>query len=299
MILVLWYLPASFALAVQTRLSPKAFDPASITISFNPGLSYGFDQPQVRGENAYVRLAVGIGGLPPNIEAAADALEGTIEWQDGKTISMKVVDVHESPIVLPRRSDPRATEMKKVFDWVTPMAPAAFEAEKYKPGTFHGSLYLTLFGNAQSKTIPLQTRPVNVANGIQCYTFSIDYLLCRSALRWPKRIVYADFGQGMLTVWKTISYSPFPAAIDVTTIEEHLAPRQSPPDPLKAGSAAPDTATIQFKEPIAHFRKDFQLADITLRMPMPPPVYIHTGTQPARHENEDVYQSTAGGPQRR
>jgi hypothetical protein len=70
----------------------------------------------------------------------------------------------------------------------------------------------------------LQTRPVNVANGIQCYTYSIDYLLCRSALRWPSRIVSADFGQGMLPVGKTISYSPFPAFIDVSTIENTWRP---------------------------------------------------------------------------
>jgi hypothetical protein len=125
--------------------------------------------------------------------------------------------------------------------------------EREKPVSLRGSLYLTLFGNARAKTIPLQGAPVNALDGVQCYLGAFDQFFCRSAFRWPAKLVYAEFGTDISPLTQSVSYSPFPATLRLDPIETHWAP------------SLPHSAhevTVVVKEPLAHIRRDFELRGV-------------------------------------
>ena len=51
--------------------------------------------------------------------------------------------------------------------------------------TLHASLYLTVFGNPRSGTIPLQSTPVNAIGGLQCSLGIFNNFVCAAPFRWP------------------------------------------------------------------------------------------------------------------
>ena len=120
--------------------------------------------------------------------------------------------------------------------------------------TLQASLYLTLFGNARAKTILLQDTPVNVMDGLQCYSDIIADVLCRSAFRWPNLLVSASVGGANPNVFtQFISYSPFPASMHLNPIETRLA---------SASTLSTHEVTIIASEPLAHFRRDFEVRGV-------------------------------------
>jgi hypothetical protein len=118
-----------------------------------------------------------------------------------------------------------------------------------------GSLYLSLFGDAQATTIPLQAKRVELPDGLWCNATIFDQLSCESAFRWPNRLVYAKFQDNDVRPFKqTVSYSPFPSGLDFTVLEwrQVFAPRGE------------RQVTIITKRPIASFRQDFEIDNFDL-----------------------------------
>jgi hypothetical protein len=76
-------------------------------------------------------------------------------------------------------------------------------------------------------------------------------VFCRSAFRWPERLIYAQGADGSLnSLYQLISYSPFPSALSVNPIEEHWT---------SGLSQAAKQVTIISRRPIAHLRRDMEL----------------------------------------
>jgi hypothetical protein len=136
------------------------------------------------------------------------------------------------------------------------MDPIFFNEERGKPITLKSSLYLTLFGNARAKTVALQDTPVNVMDGLQCYSDIMGDVLCRSAFRWPNLMVSASVGGANPNVFtRFISYSPFPASMHLNPIETRLA---------LASTLSTHDVTIIVSEPLAHFRRDVEVRGVRL-----------------------------------
>jgi hypothetical protein len=140
---------------------------------------------------------------------------------------------------------------------------AFFRAQHNGPVTLRASLYFTLFGNARSQTIPVSDEPSNAIDGLQCYIDSVRAewdVYCRSAFRWPSRLVYAKLGRTDAKAFAQFaSYSPFPANLSIDPIEMRWASAYASGPPPNVRDV-----TITVEEPLAHLRRDFEARDVHL-----------------------------------
>jgi len=241
------YLPWSLAIAVQTGVSPRGFDASALQIKLDPGakrfLGIG-NQPGLRLVRLDLPLAVG--GVPHNVDVEAAALTVIFEGSGGRMWEPGAYEFQGVP-----RNIVRVGE--NVFDGIISMDPAFFNQERDQEVTLRGSLYLTLFGNPQVQTIPLQTTPVIAIGGLRCALGFLNQLFCISPLRWPERLVYARFQETDRSYFAwSISYSPFPAGLDFDSIEGHQVP--TPPSARQV--------TIISEEPLGHLRRDFEIPGV-------------------------------------
>ena len=127
--------------------------------------------------------------VPDSVEIQADALSVTVLGHDGRIWKSGPYDYPALPRNASRSDVP-------TFNGLVVIAPAFFSEERERKVTLRASLYLTLFGDSRLKTVPLQTTPINVMDGLQCrLTGVFNRFSCQSALRWPARLVYARFGE--------------------------------------------------------------------------------------------------------
>jgi len=251
---IYWTLPFPLAMAVQTGLSdPPAYSSAlqahlftEATAPKSPPLgAYSLRGPGVVG----LQFPITIQGLPDDITFRADSIPLTIEAPGGATWK-------------PDRRRPanvnRQTTRSGAVTFYTDvtMDRAFFKQVGEMPVTLRASIYLVAFGNDRSQTIPLLEKPVNVLKRLQCQLGAFDVVNCRSAFGWPRALVYSSFGQNLDPLFQSISYSPFPGELRINPIAAHWSV-----------SAPPRTTevTIVMKEPIAHFRRDFEIPKVYLR----------------------------------
>ncbi len=97
---------------------------------------------------------------------------------------------------------------------------------------------------------------------------------CRAAFRWPDRLVYAKLGRTSADSFaQFVSYSPFPAGLNIDPIETRWASAYAsgPPPTVR-------DVTILVEEPLAHLERDFEARDVRLNQFMARPM----GTVPSR-----------------
>jgi hypothetical protein len=152
-----------------------------------------------------------------------------------------------------------------------------YKQERGQPLKLQASFYFTLFGNVRSQTIPLTDQPTNALDGLQCYTNVVKAewdVYCRAAFRWPDRLIYAKLGHTNADSFaQFVSYSPFPASLNIDPIETRWASAfaSGPPPTVR-------DVTILVEEPLAHLQRDFEARDVRLNQFTSQPV----GTVPAR-----------------
>lgn len=247
-------LPRPLALGVQSHLSK---DP-TIARSIQAELAEPVRQPlwQQHDDKVALTLRVAVPGVPEGAEIQADGMSVSLLASDGNSLSFAIADCPEL-----RRETISAEEQDIAA--TCGADPAFFRRERGKLVTVHGSLYLTLFGNQRSQTIPLTNRPANALDGLQCYTDVVKAewdVYCRSAFRWPSRLIFARLGHTNANSFtQTVSYSPFPASLEIEPVETRWASGF-------ASGPAPNVrdVTIVVKEPLAHFRRDFSRGNVPL-----------------------------------
>jgi hypothetical protein len=97
----------------------------------------------------------------------------------------------------------------------------------------------------------------------------LNQLECRSAFRWPARIVsQKSSGSGVTPLTRLISYSPFPANLDLDPIVRKATDYYSR-DPLPADRPV----TIEIEEPLAFLRRDVEVSGVHFEVykDYPPP----------------------------
>jgi hypothetical protein len=234
------------ALSVQTGLSEQNFNGSALSASLESVKKSIFP---IRGHDqigeSEVAFPIAMRGVPAGMETEADALLATLTAPDGKIWNSRLLPAFVRP------GDPGITLVNADIG----VEPAFFLAESTRPVTLRVSLYLTLFGNPKSLTIPIQQEPVNVMDGLQCAEGVFIQFNCRSIFRWPRRRVYAATHSGSSeSSVTTISYSPFPAELGFGAPEQHS---------FSVPYATSDV-TITTKEPLSHFRADFTIPNVVL-----------------------------------
>jgi hypothetical protein len=256
------WLPPALPLTIQTWLSKEPALASPVRVSVEPAKRRDaaalMHRTRTVADTMQIPLPLVLTGLPEGVEARSDQLSVSFEWP-GRTVSPN----HNAGV-----SARSSGKGEVIFDAVADMSPQLFAAMRQAPMTIRGSVYITLFGEAESRKISLKRGPVNVQDGLQCYADEfkgeITQMRCRSFFSWPARLVYAqgngdenDFSNSL------VSYSPFPAGLSLSAMQLRWA------EPIKA-----DEATIVTKKPLVHFKRDFELRGIRLadfEEPLHPP----------------------------
>jgi hypothetical protein len=199
----------------------------------------------------FLNVPIRVSGVPAGEEIRADALAVAFVDASGKTWR-PALGVSDRYFASAGVTDTTS------FHWSAPINQQAFDRWKDRQLTLHASIYLTLFGNQRQKTIPLQIRPVNVVDGLQCSSGLSNDIFCRSAFRWPARIVDAKGTEADTRAFtQFISYSPFPAGMSINPIETRWAA-------APVLGVRPSEVTIVVAEPLAHLHRDIEVSGIRL-----------------------------------
>lgn len=226
------FVPPAFGMELQTRLSRRPDFASRLQVAVHGEKLF---IPKPSGPNV---ILLSVAEIPPNVEAHPDGASLEFDAPDGRSWRIFTDRIQERK------------EGKNLYS-VAFGEPKGFPPEQ-KDLRLRGSLYLTAFGPARSKSITLTTTPQNVSDGLQCdvdqFRGVIGQLRCRSAFRWPGLLVSAKVRDDLELMEPFISYSPFPAGMELDYVEEHRAGGPPPHNPV---------ASIVVREPIAHFRTDF------------------------------------------
>jgi hypothetical protein len=247
--------PWPFALAVESHMSKEPSLGSSIQVTLGNQLGEQSWPARMQPKVA-LHLPVSVQGLPKETEIQPDALSISFESSDGSRTASGLSECSE----LKRESisDSAATIVATCL-----ADPAFFSRQHTRPVTLRASLYFTLFGNAQSKTIPLTDQPSNAPDGLQCFTDNVRSewdVYCRSAFRWPSRLVYAKLGHTDANSFtQFVPYSPFPANLMIDPVETRWASAYAAgPAPIVRD------VTIITEAPLAHLRRDFEAPGVHL-----------------------------------
>lgn len=133
-----------------------------------------------------------------------------------------------------------------------------------------GSLYLSVFGDAESRTIPFTSHPVNAQDGLQCYSGfdstvrdrdSFNHYSCRAFFGWPSRLVYAKTGDRKSEFTRLLSYSPFPSGLDLDSTESRYTSLVLNDGTSREGL---HEVTIVTEKPLVHLRRDLEAPHVSM-----------------------------------
>ena len=239
-------LPWPVMMSVQAAISRESFQTSSLKVdlaSVKYGAFPGMGPRRGPAPPERICLPLRLNGVPANREAAVDSLSVTLEARDGRSWSSGVT----APIAV--------ESGETIVDASLPVDPAFLMIERAHPLTARARIYLTLFGDPQSATIPIQAGPpVDAINGLQCWAGLLNQLSCRSLFRWPGKRVYARTREGVESFVRTFSYSPFPATLGFNPVETHS---------FSSGLASKEV-TITTKAPLSHFSFEAVLDGVVL-----------------------------------
>lgn len=248
-------MPWPVALALQSHLSRPRAQAMSINISLGHTPADRFWPAQMKPKVA-LHFPLLVEGIPDGTELQPDAVSISLQASDGRSMQLGPQDC--SNLKRGTISANAAT-----ITAVCSADPSSFQAQRQRPVTLRASLYFTLFGNAQSRNIPLSDDPANAPGGLQCFTDQVKSewdVYCRSAFRWPARLVYAKLGRtDAKSFVQVVSYSPFPAGLNIDPVETRWASAYAsgPPPTVR-------DVTIIVEEPLAHLHRDIEARNVQL-----------------------------------
>lgn len=244
------FLPWTAQLDLQTLISPGGpdgthFDGTKISGALESVKKSVFP---MRGRRAVasneVNLPITLRGVPADDLLVVDALYLRLAARSGREWSMALIPV----TVRPAEPGQALVNAEVVVD------RGFFAGEASHPVSLHATLYLTLFGKPRGSTMPIRQAPTRVMDGLECSESSLIGFTCKSAFRWPRRLVSAESENSGASV-SSLSYSPFPADLGSEPIEARLF-------------SLPWTATevtISSRMPVAHFQTDITIPDVILK----------------------------------
>lgn len=242
------YVPWPVGAAIQSSLSRQRFDGRAVHVGLAPDAKQFFSRGMQGRNGVQIDVPIAVRGIPDEVEVVPDAVSLTFQAADGSTWSS---GNYIYPALAKVSPGPGAPILNANVD----VPGQFFDRAKDQRVKAKGTLYLTVFGSSEVRTIPIQNRPVSVSDGLQCSLGMFEQLSCWSAFRWPARLVYAKFGNGEAVPFRgwSVSYSPFPAGM-VSGVESRQVS-------VRRGA---HEVTILTKEPLAFLRHDFEIDNFPL-----------------------------------
>ncbi len=264
-------IPASAGLLIETWLSHGTV----LDIQIRPDTSRKVSLPPRSSQDmssglTRIPLAIAVQNLPDGDEVAVDGLNVSLAWPDGRHWD-GTASVTGSESKNGRASIAGAIALPDRYYSIS------------TPVRIKGSLYLTLFGDAQSRTIPFTNHPTNAQDGLQCfnglnsqahtksagdrdhppidYTEDFSSYFCRAFFGWPSRLVYAKAGDLESGFTRLVSYSPFPAGLDLDSSEARYTSLVTARSAISTGI---NEVTILTRKPIAHLHRDFDFPSVRM-----------------------------------
>ena len=253
-------IPWTSAFAIQSRLSKQRFDVLAMHVEFDWERKWlararvDRDEKQVQ-----IELPLRITGMPAGMDAKPDGLVMAIEAPDGavwRTTRKPWAQVSADRF-LSLYSDVDAAFYRKVKD---------------VPVKLRGTFYFTVYGNSLATNIPSNSRYVAVPRMGRCAASGPTggdgyFLLCGSAFRWEPALVIARFvepgkhavngiASHPLRRLQPLSYSPFPADLDINPVSQFFSWTTSP--------TKLSEVVIQSEEPLAHVKREFEIDGLRL-----------------------------------
>jgi hypothetical protein len=244
----------SWELTAQTLLSAQPAQVADVRLDTDDVRAEVTRFPE-RPTIFIVRTApIPVSGIPSGYELRGDQVFAQVEWPDGETHTSANGWLRGDSINIP------------IF-----LSEEVFNRERDQTATVRIPAYLTIFGNPRTTSVPLQETPSQITNNMSCFIGSDKAATCFTAFHSAGRVFRATMLSNSVQVWERVSYSPFPAELqlDPLLIGRWLLTR--PGKETHAGTML----TINAFEPIAHFKREatlrFRLADL--------PVVPHTSSR--------------------
>jgi hypothetical protein len=258
-------IPASAGFIVETWLSHSTVPAIQIQPDTSRKVSLPPPSAQDRASGlTRIPLAIALRNLPDGDEVAVDGLDLSLDWPDGA-----------------HWDGPASVTGSESKNGLTSIAGAIAVPDRFysisTPLHIKGSLYFTLFGDAQSRTIPFTNHPTNVQDGLQCfnglnsqshtksafvdYTEDFSSYFCRTFFGWPSRLVYAKAGDLESGFTRLVSYSPFPSGLDLDSSEARYTSLVTARGAISSGI---DEVTIVTRRPMAHLHRDFDFPSVRM-----------------------------------
>jgi hypothetical protein len=249
--------PWTAAFAIQSRLSKQRIDPSSVHVAFDSSKKWASRALIGRDGNVWIHLPLQVTGIPADMEPKPEGLIVTIQAPGGAAW----------------RADQEpwryVASTGQLLSLQTTISGSFYTKVKDQPVKLHGTLYLTLYGNQRTASVPFQDRPVPVSGVGMCSAIRgadpHTYLLrCSSAFRWQPDLVFIHvaskdtWGGVSYSPLHALSYSPFPAALSLSPVGVYArlghATFREPAPPV----------TVSTLEPLAHLARDFEISGLRL-----------------------------------
>ncbi|HEU5020406.1 MAG TPA: hypothetical protein VFT60_00900 [Bryobacteraceae bacterium] len=239
-------LPWPVMMSLQAAISRESFHAAPLKMELAPvryAVFPAFGRRNGPEASERICLPLRLNGVPDNREVGFDSISVTLEARDGRSWSSGVI----APISVEGEDS--------IVDASLSVDPAFLMMERAHPVTARAKVYLTLFGDPHSATIPLEGGPpVNAVDGLQCSVGLFNQLSCRSIFRWPGKRVYVSTRDGVGSYVRSFSYSPFPAELGFNPVEAHS---------FSSGLTSKE-AVITTKAPLSHFSFEAKMDGVVL-----------------------------------
>jgi hypothetical protein len=251
-------IPWSAAFRIQSWLSKQRVDQSLAHVDFDSGNRWLTRAVIEGGDRVRVELPVNITELPPGVIAKPEGFSVQLQASDG---TMRQADQ------LPLRV---ASNMGQAFSLQASIDGAFYRKVKDEPMKVRASLYMTLFGNQKTVSVPFRDRSVPVAGVGVCSASGganrqSYFLICSSAFRYPPVLVSYRFVKSAKgsaqDVWsatqpRAISYSPFPAELGISPVSQDFT--------FSTVSVPLSEARVNTVEPLAHIRRNFEIDNLRL-----------------------------------
>jgi hypothetical protein len=236
-------IPISLQLEAQSRLADRPPESTAIQMAVDSNLK-GVSNIPPKSARFQIAIPLLLSGVQENREVRVDAIEIAFDGTGGAT----------------RIFDLRGLDGGRFIDnvyvanvWIDDLF---FEEERGQPVNIRVSAHLTLFGRDEQTTYALRQEPVNVTDSLQAFTRG-DFVHFRTVFRMPAQLINARIGTLFTADVSRVSYSPFPARPDETSL-----------NPLNEFSFGPPAVgsmvTVIRKDPIAHFIRTVELSGVRL-----------------------------------
>jgi hypothetical protein len=257
-VIVMMYLPWTTTFRIQSWLVKQHMDISAVHANFV--LDDKLLARVMRDNDDFMRvnLPIRITGLPPDVTAQVEGLSGEFDSPDGS-----IRGIYQTP-------SPYFFNMGQHFSLSATLDNAFYKQVKDEPITVRGTLYLTVYGRRQSTRVPIDDSSVSVprvgvCSASQTPNRRVYFAICTSAFRFPPALVSyrflesaSDLGKSEMPVSqrRRISYSPFPADVGISPINQDYA--------FTSSRIPWEQAAVDTIEPLDHIKLKFEVNGLRL-----------------------------------